>query len=158
MNSDPEVMRWLPSALTRKESDQLMTQIDDGFASRGFGVWAAERRDDGAFLGFVGLNVPRWELPFWACVEVAWRLSRAAWGFGYATEGAREALRFGFEDVGLERIRSWTVPENRRSLAVMDRLGMTRLGEFDHPALPDGHALRRHVHMVLERTDWQAAR
>jgi RimJ/RimL family protein N-acetyltransferase len=80
-------------------------------------------------------------------VEVGWRLARAHWGKGYATEAARAALAFGFEQVGLNEIVSFTVPANTRSIAVMERLGMTRnpADDFDHPSLPEGSPLRRHV-------------
>jgi ribosomal-protein-alanine N-acetyltransferase len=97
---------------------------------------------------------------FTPAIEVGWRLAPDAWGHGYATEAAREAVRFGFEDVGLEQIVSFTVPANVRSRAVMERLGMTHdpTDDFDHPRLPEGDPLRRHVLYRLDHESWEAAR
>jgi RimJ/RimL family protein N-acetyltransferase len=109
------------------------------------------------FIGFVGLSVPSFQAPFTPCVEIGWRLAHEHWGRGYATEAARAALAFGFRDLALEEIVSFTVPMNRRSRRVMERLGMTRSAadDFEHPALPEGHALRPHVLYRLRRGDWR---
>ena len=113
----------------------------------GFGLWAVEVVGGAPFIGFVGLSVPRFETHFTPCVEAGWRLSRENWGRGYATEGALAALAFGFDTLGLDEIVSFTAPGNVRSRAVMERIGMTRdpQDDFDHPSLPEGHPLRRHV-------------
>ncbi len=91
--------------------------------------------------------VPAFETHFTPCVEIGWRLARAAWGHGYATEAARAALDYAFGTLRLDEVVSMTVPANLRSRAVMERLGMTRLeaDDFDHPRLQEGHALQRHV-------------
>ena len=112
LNGDPAVMRHFVQPLTRDESDALVDRIEAGFEECGFGIWAVERRDDGAFLGFTGLTPPTFEAPFTPCVEVGWRFDRFAWGHGYATEAGRESLRFGFEEAGLPEIFSWTSPLN----------------------------------------------
>lgn len=147
LNDDPRVTRHLPSRLTRSQSDALVDRIEDHFEARGFGLWAVEAPGVCAFAGFVGLSVPRFEAPFTPCVEVGWRLDPACWGRGYATEGGRAALAFGFETVGLGEIVSFTVPGNLASRRVMDRIGMTHdpADDFDHPGLPAGHRLCRHV-------------
>ena len=147
LNADPEVMEHFPSTLSREESDAMAARIRRSAAERGFGLFAVEAPGVAPFVGFTGLSSPRFELPFTPCVEVAWRLDRAYWGRGYATEAARASCRFGFEDLGLGEIVSFTAVGNLRSRRVMERLGMTRAeGEdFDHPALPEGHPLRRHV-------------
>ena len=113
----------------------------------GFTMFAAELRETGEFIGFIGLSVPCFEAHFTPCVEVGWRLAAAYWGRGLATEGARAALRFGFDELGLREIVSFTVPANVRSRRVMEKLGMTHdpADDFDHPSLPQGHPLRRHV-------------
>jgi RimJ/RimL family protein N-acetyltransferase len=99
------------------------------------------------FIGFVGLSVPTFEAHFTPCVEIGWRLAQEHWGQGYATEAARAAIDFGFQKFELSEIVSFTVPDNLRSRAVMERIGMTRspADDFDHPALPENHPLRRHV-------------
>jgi RimJ/RimL family protein N-acetyltransferase len=147
MNADPRVMEFFPKPLDRAESDARVAKIGDHFARHGFGLWAVEVRDVAGFIGFVGLSVPQFEAHFTPCVEVGWRLAFEHWGLGYATEAARAALDFGFQCLALEEIVSFTVPANRRSRAVMERIGMTRnpADDFDHPTLPEGHPLRRHV-------------
>ncbi|WP_319463557.1 GNAT family N-acetyltransferase [Micromonospora sp. RTP1Z1] len=147
MNADPEVMEHFPAPLTRYGSDLLVDRIEAGFDQHGFGLWAIEVVTTGQFVGFTGLSVPGFEAHFTPAVEVGWRLARPAWGQGYATEAARAAIDYGFTRVGLPMIVSFTAAINARSRAVMDRLGMTRdpADDFDHPNLPLGHRLRRHV-------------
>ena len=159
MNADPRVMEHFPGTMTRAESEAHAERVDEHFAEHGFGLWAVEVPGEGEFIGFVGLAVPRFEEHFTPAVEVGWRLAAPWWGHGYATEAAREAVRFGFEDAGLVEIVSFTAPANERSRAVMRRIGMTHdpADDFDHPALPPGHRLRRHVLYRLRRDDWRAA-
>lgn len=147
LNADPRVTEFLPAPLSRADSDALVDRIEAHFAAHGFGLWAVEVPGEIPFAGFVGLAVPAFEAAFTPCVEVGWRLAAACWGRGYASEGARAALAFGFAQLALAEIVSFTVPANVRSRRVMERLGMTRdpADDFDHPALPDGHPLRRHV-------------
>ena len=147
MNADPRVMEFFAAPLDRAESDALAARIRGHFDRRGFGLWAVEVTGVADFIGFVGLCVPGFEAHFTPCVEVGWRLARDHWGRGYATEAARAALDFGFRHLALTEIVSFTVPANRRSRAVMERIGMTRTpaDDFDHPSLPEGHPLRRHV-------------
>jgi ribosomal-protein-alanine N-acetyltransferase len=147
LNADPEVMRHFLRPLGRAESDALVDRIEARFEERGYGLWAVERREDGAFLGFTGLAYHSFEAHFTPCVEIGWRLDRFAWGNGYATEAAREAMRFGFEDATLDEIVSFTSKGNAASMKVMERLGMHRdpADDFDYPNVPIGHPLRRHV-------------
>ena len=159
LNGDPRVMEFLSrGTLDRAGSDEMIDRIEARWRTDGHGQWAVERRADATFIGFVGLAAPTFEAPFTPCVEIGWRLAAEAWGHGYATEAARAALRFGFDDVGLDEIVSFTVPANVRSRAVMERLGMTRdpADDFDLPSLADGHELRRHVLYRLGRAAWQA--
>ena len=147
LNGDPRVMEHFPSLLTREQSDALAARIEAHFGENGFGLWALEIPAVTPFAGFLGLAIPGFEAHFTPCVEIGWRLAAEHWGRGYATEGARAALAFGFGELALAEIVSFTVPGNRRSRRVMEKLGMQRRPEddFDHPALPEGHALRRHV-------------
>lgn len=158
LNADPDVMEHFPSALTRAESDALAGRIESFLEANGYGLWAVERLDRGEFIGFVGLSVPSFEAPFTPAVEAGWRLAREHWGHGFATEAARAAVADGFERLGLEEIVSFTALSNVRSQAVMRRLGMTRdpAEDFDHPRLPEGHPLRRHVLYRLSRSSWPA--
>ena len=156
INADAAVMEHFPATLGRAASDRLVDAVVDGWAANGFGLWAVERVDDRRFLGFTGLSRPSFEAHFTPAVEVGWRLARDAWGQGYATEAARAALAIGFETAGLDEIVSFTVPANERSRRVMERIGMTRdpADDFDHPRLPEGHRLRRHVLYRLSRERW----
>lgn len=154
LNADPEVMQYFPAPLSRAESDAVASRIRASFAERGFGLWAVEVPGQAAFIGVIGLTVPRFEAHFTPCVEIAWRLVRAHHGHGYATEGARAALAFGFTRLGLDEIVSFTALINQASRRVMERLGMRHAGEFAHPLLPAGHRLQRHVLYRLSRADW----
>ncbi|MHB1561056.1 MAG: GNAT family N-acetyltransferase [Isosphaeraceae bacterium] len=154
MNADPEVMEFFPRPLERAESDAAVGRIREHLASHGFGLWAVEVPGVADFIGFVGLAVPQFEAPFTPCVEIGWRLTRRYWGRGYAIEAALAVLDFGFQERGLDEIVSFTAMGNVRSRAVMERIGMTRSPDedFDHPALPEGHPLRRHVLYRVRRT------
>jgi RimJ/RimL family protein N-acetyltransferase len=147
MNADREVMAHFPATLSRGESDAIVERIRKHFDERGFGMWAVEVPGEAPFIGFVGLMAPSFEAHFMPAVEVGWRIARAHWNLGYATEGAREALRLGFEELGLQEIVSMTVPGNVRSRRVMEKLGMKRdpKDDFDHPRIPKGSPLVRHV-------------
>jgi RimJ/RimL family protein N-acetyltransferase len=149
LSADPEVMEQFPAVLTREQSDALVDEIERAFDERGWGLWALESRESGTFLGFTGLKL--WtvqsRLPFAPAVEVGWRLTRSAWGHGYASEAARAAVAYGFTTLDLHEIVSMTAVTNERSRRVMERIGMTRdpAEDFDHPRVERGHRLQRHV-------------
>jgi RimJ/RimL family protein N-acetyltransferase len=153
INADAETMRYLGGPIDRAASDLLFDQLSAGFGEDGVTLWAVDVIDptqpiDGArFIGFAGLWRTTFAAHFTPCVEVAWRLSRASWGHGYATEAAREACAIGFTHARLSEIVAHTVPANVRSQRVMQKLGMTRepADDFDHPRLAQGNPLRRHV-------------
>jgi RimJ/RimL family protein N-acetyltransferase len=147
LNADPQVMEHFPALLSREESDTLAARIEAHFDQNGFGLWAVEIPNVASFAGFVGLSTPSFEAHFTPCVEIGWRLASEQWGHGYATEGARAVLTFGFRTLALREIVSFTVPDNMRSRQVMERIGMVHdsADDFDHPAMPAEHRLRRHV-------------
>jgi len=157
INSDPRVMEHFPACLTRAESDAAIDRMEAHFKHHGFGLWAAELVQTGELAGFIGLSTPRFTAHFTPCVEVGWRLSVQFWGRGLATEGAREAMRFGFEQARLSEIVSFTVAGNLRSIRVMEKLGMRRglADDFDHPWVAAGHPLRRHVLYRLPAVEYQ---
>ena len=157
LNADPEVMRYFPSTLSREASDRSIELWRAEIAERGWSNWAVEVLSSGAFIGFVGLSVPKRALPFMPCVEVGYRLARQHWRKGYATEAARAALEIGFTRLSLQEIVSFTALVNRPSRAVMERLGMIDSNEdFDHPAVPEASELRRHCLYRLSRDRWRA--
>lgn len=147
LNADPDVMEHFPAPMTAEQSAEMLG-IQQSLLEAGrpayfaVDVWATSE-----FIGFIGLNVPRFDAAFTPCVEIGWRLKRAAWGNGYATEGADAVLRYGFVTLGLPEIVAFTATQNTRSRAVMERLAMTHdpNDDFDHPALPVGGPLTRHV-------------
>lgn len=147
---DEEVMRYLP-ALDRAASDNVIDRLMAAQARDGYCFWAVERREDGAVLGFCGLMAPR---PPLTEVEIGWRLARDAWGQGFASEAARASLQWAWDNIPeAMSVVAITVPENVRSQAVMDRIGMKRDegADFDHPSVPEGDPLRRHVLYRIER-------
>ncbi len=153
MNADARVMEHFPSRLSRAESDALVARIKTHFEQHGFGLWAVEVVGVAPFAGFIGLAMPRFEADFTPCVEIGWRLAAEFWGRGYATEGARAALAYGFETLQLSEIVSFTAPANVRSRRVMEKLGMVHdpRCDFDHPLIALGHPLRRHVLYRISR-------
>jgi RimJ/RimL family protein N-acetyltransferase len=147
MGADPRVMKYFVHTLSREESDQMAARLRGHFDRHGFGFWAVEATGVAPFVGFVGLGVPRFETHFTPCVEVGWRLAHDYWNRGYATEAARAAVAYGFDELGLSEIVAFTVPSNEPSRRVMEKLGMTHYpaDDFDHPLVAEGHPLRKHV-------------
>jgi RimJ/RimL family protein N-acetyltransferase len=147
MNADPRVMQYFPGALSVEESDRFVRRIEAHFERHGFGLWAVEIPGVVPFAGFIGLSIPAFDAHFTPCVEIGWRLAAEQWGRGYATEGARAVLSFGFETLQLGEIVSFTVVDNLRSRRVMERIGMAHdpADDFDHPAGAGGPPPRRHV-------------
>lgn len=153
MNADPDVMRYFLAPQTRSESLEMFERMRTAIDRRGWGVWAVEV--DGGFAGMVGLNIPKWPLPFSPCTEVLWRLRKEFWGRGIAFAAAQQAMEQGFSKAGFTEIVAFTTPPNLRSIRLMARLGLERdhQGDFDHPAVPDGHPLRRHFLFRKQRPD-----
>jgi RimJ/RimL family protein N-acetyltransferase len=160
LTADAEVMRYFPKTLSADESDAMAARVRENLARDGFGFWAVSRRGADDFLGFVGLSRVSFVAPFTPAVEVGWRLSLAAWGQGFATEAATAAVGFGFTALGLREVVSFTVPDNRPSRRVMEKLGFTHdaTGDFLHPRLPAGHLLERHVLYRLAFERWAERR
>jgi RimJ/RimL family protein N-acetyltransferase len=155
INADPEVMRYFPATTTEAQTRATVTAWRAQFEEHGWHNWAVELQDSGEFIGFIGLSVPRRQLPFSPCVEVGWRLARRFWGEGYATEGATASLALGFGQLGLSEIVSFTSLTNLPSCAVMERIGMHDTGrDFDHPAVPEGSSLRRHCLYAISHAQW----
>ncbi len=154
MNADSRVMEFFAAPLSLQESNALVDKIEAHFEEHSVGLYAVELRRDGAFIGFIGMSVPDFEASF--SVEVGWRLAAEYWGHGLATEGARAVVQHGFQTLDLDEIVATTVPANTRSRRVMEKLAMTHnpMDDFDHPLLPEGHRLRRHVLYRLRRSDW----
>ena len=145
LNADPEVMRFFPKPLTREQSDTLAMRQRELIEQQGWGLWAVEV--DGVFAGFTGLAVPTFDAAFTPCVEIGWRLAPEYWRQGIAYAAAQQALCYGFDELHLLEVVSFTARVNERSWRLMERLGFVqdRKGEFAHPRLPAGHELSHHV-------------
>jgi len=158
LTADPQVAEHFPSTLSRAESEAMFGRIQEHFKKHGYCWRAVELPGQVPFIGFIGLAVVPFEASFTPCVEIGWRLTPPWWGKGLATEGARAALEYGFERLGLEEIVAFTVPGNVRSRRVMEKLGMRYSEGFEHPRIDPQHPLCRHVLYRLSRAEWANAR
>ena len=155
MNSDVEVMRYFPALQTADQSNATVDAWLSHFRDQGWGNWAVELLGTREFIGFIGLNIPRRQLPFSPCTEVGWRLKPSAWGHGYATEGAKACLKLAFTKLGLAEVVSFTALVNTPSIAVMRRIGMENANaDFEHPGVPEGSPLRPHCLYKATRSEW----
>jgi RimJ/RimL family protein N-acetyltransferase len=154
LNGDPDVMEHFPSTLTPQQSDEMVERIRAGW-NNGFGLWAVEVIETRQFIGFLGFAAPSWTTSFTPCVEIGWRFAKHAWGHGYAPEGARAALQWGFEHIDLpnDEVVSFTTVANRKSRRVMEKIGMVHdpSRDFDHPMVLDWSGAR-HVLYCIDRT------
>ncbi len=146
MNADPEVRRYFGTTLTREQSDASVQRFQDHVHANGFGFWAIEVVGGPPFIGFTGLKHVTFPAPFTPTIEIGWRLDRAHWGQGYATEAATAALHAGFTQFRLPEIVAFAASANLASRRVMERIGMRHdpRDDFDHPDVPPG-PLQRHV-------------
>ncbi len=164
MSADPAVMEFFAGTLTREVCDEFVDSIRQHFAEHGFGLWAVECKPQSSdlvpFVGFVGLVVHSFEAHFTPCVEVGWRLAREHWGQGYASEAAKAAVAYAFDELALDEVVSMTVPANVRSRRVMEKVGMERdpADDFEHPRVPEGHELRPHLLYRLSREKFESDR
>jgi RimJ/RimL family protein N-acetyltransferase len=155
LNADPKVMEFFPNMLSREASDAMADRIQTLIEQQGWDLWAVEIKNTQQFIGYVGLHVPTYELPFNPCVEVGWRLAYEFWGKGYAPEAALIALKFGFESLNLAEIVSFTALGNVRSQRVMEKIGMQRSPEtFQHPCVPAESELCEHCLYRISSINW----
>lgn len=145
MNKDIAVMQFFPTILTAEQSIEHIARISTLIKEAGYGLFAVERKEDGAFIGFTGFSHPRFEASFTPCVEIGWRIAKKYWNKGYATEAAKACLVFGFTEMQWKEICSFTSVLNNRSENMMRKIGMQKAEEFDHPLLDKGHPLQKHV-------------
>jgi RimJ/RimL family protein N-acetyltransferase len=152
MNADEKVMEFYPATMNREESDALAMRIQQDMDAIGFGLYAVEVKSTGNFIGYVGLSEVRFPAAFAPAIEIGWRLAAPSWGRGFATEAARACLTHSFSQLGFPELVSFTTRTNKKSIAVMERIGMSRRPEedFEHPKLPVGHFQRPHVLYKIE--------
>jgi len=145
MNKDPRVMEYFPKLLSAEETLNMVNKISRSFQENGFGLWAVEVKDSKEFIGFLGLSIPKFEADFTPCVEIGWRFAHAYWGRGYAQEAGKACLDYGFTVLGLREIVSFTSAINKRSINVMEKIGMEYVRSFNHPRIESGNKLQEHV-------------
>ncbi|RUP38088.1 MAG: N-acetyltransferase [Acinetobacter sp.] len=156
INQDPKVIEFLRGPLTMEQVNDFIPAVNRHSERHGYTLWAAELKETGELMGFIGLNYTDWESDFTPAVEVGWRLGSQFWGKGYATEGAKASLKYGFKQCGLKEIVSFTVPANVRSLRVMEKIGLKRdlKGDFAHPKIAANHKLSHHVLYRLSAAEY----
>lgn len=147
INQDSRVIEFLRGSLTMQEIKDFIASANQQFDKLGYTLFAAEEKITGSLTGFIGLNPPPWKAHFTPCVEIGWRLGSQYWNKGYATEGAKAVLEYGFNKCGLTEIVSFTSPANIRSIRIMEKIGMKRniRGDFFHPKLPPDHKLAKQI-------------
>jgi len=156
MCNDKDVMEFFPKLQTQSESYEMAKRIQALIEDRGWGLWAVEIPNQHKFIGFVGLNIPKDNMPFSPCVEIGWRLSKHYWGKGYAIEAATKSLEYAFNKLNLTEVVSFTTLANVRSMAVMQKIGMRNSGQnFMHPGIEASNPQREHVLYKISKSEWQ---
>lgn len=156
MSTNPQVMAYFPKLLNPSESSAFIDRIKALIEQQGWGFWAVELKENHQFIGFVGLHSQPAQFSFSPCVEVGWRLNEPYWGKGYATEAANAVLAFAFDQLQLDKVVSFTTVENEKSQAVMRKLKMRKITEFQHPALKPDHPLSWHVLYEISKKEFQS--
>lgn len=150
INSDSEVMEYLPKCLSLEETTQFYNRIVAEHDVYGYGLYAVETRNSCKFIGYVGFHHFDFKAEFSPGIEIGWRLAKEHWNKGYATEAAEACLKYACKHNLFKEVYSFTAIGNHRSERVMQKIGMKQTGFFSHPALPDGHRLKPHVLYKLE--------
>jgi ribosomal-protein-alanine N-acetyltransferase len=150
MNKDVRVMKFFTKTLSEEETDRFYNKIQDEIKNYGYGLYAVETKNNNNFIGFIGFHWADFDSQFTPCIEIGWRLKFDSWGNGYATEGAKACLKYGFEILKFEKIFSFTSKINIQSENVMKKIGMVKIIEFEHPNIVEGSPLRKHVLYAVE--------
>jgi [ribosomal protein S5]-alanine N-acetyltransferase len=145
MNADADVMEYFPKTLTYSETLEMVQRINLHFDKNNFGLFAVEDKITKEFIGFTGFSIPTFDSFFTPCVEIGWRYKKEKWGHGYATESAKACLKYGFDTLNFSKIVSFTSSANRKSINVMEKIGMAYEADFDHPRIEKNSILCRHV-------------
>ncbi len=141
ISGDADVMKNFPAVATRKQTTVFIERMQAMFTEKGFCYFAVDSLEDNSFIGFIGLCHQDYDVEFAPCIDVGWRLDKQYWGKGFATEGAKRCLDYAFNELGLENIKSTAPLVNLNSIKVMQKIGMTKQLEFNHPKLLDNKRL-----------------
>ena len=151
MNQDKEVMKYFLDTLNEEQSISFYHRVQAHFKENGFGLFVVEDQLNKDFLGYTGFMIANFESEFTPCVEIGWRFNKKYWGNGFATEAAKACLEYGFTQLGFDKVYSFTSTLNKKSEAVMQRIGMRKIGEFEHPKITTDHPLCLHVNYMINR-------
>jgi len=151
MNADNNVMKYFPNDIDKDESDNFIERIKNHFEINGYGLWAVEEKKSCDFIGFIGFYTATFESDFTPCVEIGWRLSNRYWNKGYATEGAKKSLEYGFNILELNKVYSFTSEINKPSINVMKKIGLLKQKCFLHPNIDDNNPLKPHVLYKIDK-------
>jgi RimJ/RimL family protein N-acetyltransferase len=151
INSDPKVMEHFPTIPTQKQTDEFIDRMKTQFSKNGFCYFAVDKLENGEFIGFIGIAEQTFESDFTPCIDIGWRLARAEWGKGFATEGAKRCLEFAFNKIGLMNIKSFCPEINIKSEKVMKKIGMKKTNSFKHPLLSEFKELEKCVLYEIEK-------
>ena len=151
LNSDELVMEHFPSTLTKQEVREFIVKLKDHFSENGFTYYATEILESKKLIGMIGLASQKYQTAFTPAIDIGWRLKRSAWGKGYATEGAQRCLEYGFDVLAIERVISVCTIKNFKSENVMKKLGMKKIGSFDHPEMINHpEYLKHHCYQITK--------
>lgn len=153
MTADPDVMRFFPKLLNKEEANRLISRFEAHMDNKGYTMWAVERKKDGVFIGFIGLLEITMEIEGQGSAEIGWRLDKQFWKRGYAVEGALACIAYAFGPLAMNQVYSFTSTINQASETVMQRIGMTKIGEFEHPKLDEDSPLKKHVLYKINRQE-----
>jgi RimJ/RimL family protein N-acetyltransferase len=155
MNADLEVMEHFPKPLTEKETAELIDRFENHYSKNGHTYFATEILENGEFIGFIGLAFQKYKTDFTPAVDIGWRLKKSAWKKGFATEGAKKCLDFGFNKLNLDKIISTCTDKNAKSENVMKKIGMEKMGEFNHPELKEYPEYEKNICYGINKNVWQ---
>lgn len=145
MNADLEVMEYFPKPLSTEESNRFIENITQMIRDFGYGLYAVDRLDNSEFIGYIGfwhLDLEGYANP---SIEIGWRLHKNHWNQGFATEGALKCLDYGFKHLKFKQLYSLTSKTNLKSERIMQKIGMHKIDEFDHPEIKIESSLKRHI-------------
>lgn len=142
INADSEVMKFFPQTQNSSDTQDFIERMQKQFTEYGYCYFAVELLADSTFIGFIGIAYQTYKADFTPCTDIGWRLSQEYWGKGYATEGAKRCLEYAFQDLALDKVLSIAPKNNENSEAVMTKIGMSKVKEFDHPLLLDDSRLK----------------
>jgi RimJ/RimL family protein N-acetyltransferase len=145
INADADVMEFFPAIATPEQTQEFIERMQNMLATKGYCYFAVDRLEDGIFIGFIGLGYQDYDASFTPCTDIGWRLNKNFWHLGYATEGAERCLQYAFEDLNLNNIKAIAPQINKKSIYVMQKIGMKKQLDFIHPKLLDDERLKHCV-------------